>query len=267
MENEPNPTNEPKPVKQIRISLNRDTIINVVMVVELGLLVIFGWQIMGIKKSLADSGGGSKIVQAVQPGGGTAPSPSATSVPGGSVVAPDDQDHYKGSKSAKITLIEYSDFECPFCQRFHPTAQQAVDEYGGDVNWIYRHFPLSFHANAQKEAEAAECAGEQGGDDKFWEYTDLIFARTASNGTGFALADLGPLAEEVGLNESKFQDCLDSGKYAQHVQADMAAGSAAGVSGTPGTFVYNNQTGDSQLIPGALPFTQLKSAIDQFLNS
>lgn len=256
--------------KSITLTLNREKIMNGLVVLELVLLVVFGWQIYGIKQSLADgSGNSNKIVQAQPtpsaPSG--APSPSAARPPAGDVPAPDDEDHYKGSKDARITLIEYSDYECPFCERFHPTAQQAVDDYNGQVNWVYRHFPLSFHANAQKEAEGAECADEQGGDKAFWAFTDKIFERTTSNGTGFALTALAPLAEEIGLNKAKFQECLDSGKFAQHVQADMVEGGDAGVTGTPGTFVYDNETGNSELIPGALPFAQIKPVIDQMINS
>lgn len=173
-------------------------------------------------------------------------------------------DHIRGNPDAAITLIEYSDFECPFCKRFHPTMLQVLEKYPDDVRWIWRHFPLSFHANAQKEAEATECAGELGGNDAFWKYTDVLFERTASNGTGFALTALAPLARELGLDQSKFQACLDSDKYAQHVRDEMNSGSAAGVSGTPGTIVIGRD-GKSQLIPGALPFESIDQVIQSLL--
>lgn len=175
-----------------------------------------------------------------------------------------DKDHIRGDKDADIVLVEYSDFECPFCQRFHPTMQQVMKEYGSKTAWVYRHFPLSFHANAQKEAEASECAAELGGNDVFWKYTDAIFARTTSNGTGFAIEKLAPLAKELGLNEQKFQQCLDSGKYTKHVQDDMAGGTAAGVNGTPGTIIIA-KNGKKALISGALPFEQVKQQIDVLL--
>jgi protein-disulfide isomerase len=175
------------------------------------------------------------------------------------------EDHIKGERNARIALIEYSDLECPFCKRFHPTAQKAVDEYAGKVMWVYRHFPLGFHANAQKEAEASECAGELGGNDAFWSYIDLIYKRTTSNGTGFALDALVPLAQELGLDKNKFKECLDSDKFAQNIKDEMSGGSAAGVSGTPGNILLDTKTGKTRLIPGAVPFEQVKQVIDEML--
>lgn len=175
-------------------------------------------------------------------------------------------DWYKGNKNAKVVMVEYSDLECPFCIKFHPTMQQVMKEYGDKVKWVYRHYPLSFHANAQKEAEAAECAGKLGGNESFWKYTDAIFARTSGNGTGFALDKLVPLAKELGLNESSFKQCLDSGEMAQKVKDQMAKGTEEGVTGTPGTIIIDAK-GDTQLVPGALPFEQVKPMIDKALQS
>jgi len=175
-----------------------------------------------------------------------------------------DKDHIRGSKDADVVLVNYSDFECPFCKRFHPTMQQIMKEYGNKVAWVYRHFPLAFHANAQKEAEASDCAAELGGNDVFWKYTDKIYEKTTSNGTGFALDQLGPLAKELGLNESKFKQCLDSGKYAKHVKEEMSGGSTAGVNGTPGTIIVS-KSGKKQFVNGALPYEQIKPMIDEAL--
>ncbi len=176
-----------------------------------------------------------------------------------------DKDHIRGDKSADVLLVEYSDYECPFCKRFHPTMQQVMKEYGNKVAWIYRHYPLDFHQNAQKEAEAAECVNELGGNEKFWEYSDKIFEKTAAGGTGLALDQLAPLAQEVGVNGVQFQSCLDSGKYAQHVKDDMTGGAKAGISGTPGTIIIG-KNGKRELIPGALPYEQVKPLIDKVLN-
>lgn len=177
-------------------------------------------------------------------------------------------DHIRGDISkATIAVVEYSDFECPFSQRHHPIMQQIVDTYKGDVVWVYRHFPLSFHANAPKEAEAAECADELGGNDAFWKYTDAIFERTTAGGTGFPLENLVPLAKELGLNETKFKSCLDSGKYAQHVKDEMSGGSTAGVNGTPGNIIVNLKTDENRIVSGAQPFSAFKAAIDALLGS
>ena len=173
-------------------------------------------------------------------------------------------DRIRGNKDAKLALIEYSDMECPFCKRFHPTMQQVMTEYKDQVKWVYRDYPLNFHQNAQKEAEAGWCVFELGGNDAFWKFLDILFERTTSNGTGFALDKLGPLAQEVGVNQTKFQSCLDSGKYTKKVQDQMARGSEEGVQGTPGTIILTEK-GDTQLINGALPYEQVKPMIDAAL--
>lgn len=202
---------------------------------------------------------------AASQGASTPPSavPTVQEAKGVPKVAKDD--HVRGDRNARIALIEYSDLECPFCKSVHPTIQQVLEVYNGKVMWVYRHYPLPFHANAQKEAEAAECAGELGGNDAFWKYVDAIFERTTSNGTGFAREKLVPLARELGLPEPKFRECLDTGKYAQHVQDDMDGGSKAGVSGTPGNILLDTETGKTRLIPGAVPLSTFTSAIDEFL--
>jgi protein-disulfide isomerase len=175
------------------------------------------------------------------------------------------EDHVRGERNARILLFEYSDLECPFCKRFHPTAKQIVDTYKGEVAWVYRHFPLDqIHSKADKEAEAIECANELGGEDGFWKLTDKIFEVTPSN-NGLNQEDLPKLASQVGLNEGKFKTCLDSGKYAAHVEADYQGGIKAGINGTPGNILLDTKTNKTKLIPGALPFDQFKIAIDELL--
>ena len=170
-------------------------------------------------------------------------------------------DHIRGDKNALVTLVEFSDFQCPFCKRFNPTMERVMDEYKGKVRWIYRHFPLGFHKNAQKSAEASECAGEQG---KFWEYLDKAFENSQADGTGLNTDDLKKYAKELGLDINKFDSCLSSGKFAGKVKSDMASGQAAGVNGTPGTVIIDKD-GNTQLIRGALPFEQVKAKIDAAL--
>lgn len=174
-------------------------------------------------------------------------------------------DHWRGDKNARFVMVEYSDLECPFCASYHPTAQKIFDENKGKVAWVYRHFPLSFHANAQKEAEASECAAEQGGNDAFWQYSDTIFKRTTSNGTGFALDKLGPLAAELGMNQQKLQSCLDKNQYEKKVKDQLAEGSSAGVAATPTTALYDMKTGKMKIVEGALPYESIKSQLEELM--
>ncbi len=179
-----------------------------------------------------------------------------------------DRDHIYGNPDAPISLIEYSDFECPFCKSFHPTAKQAIDAYEGQVNWVYRHFPLGFHNPlAQKEAEASECAGELGGNDGFWRYTDAVYARTRSNGNGFPLDGLVPLAGELGLDQAKFEECFESERFAERVNEDLEEGQAAGISGTPGNILLDNRSGRVRVVSGAVPLARLRSEIDALLSA
>lgn len=176
-------------------------------------------------------------------------------------------DHIYGNPQAPISLIEYSDFECPYCKQFHPTARRIVDDYGGRVNWVYRHFPLAFHnPGAQKQAEASECAAELGGNDAFWRYADRIFERTKSNGKGFPLENLVPLAAEIDLDDVAFRRCLDSGRHEQRVRQDFVEGTQAGVTGTPGNILRDNRTGQVIAIAGALPYERVRSNIERLLS-
>ena len=186
------------------------------------------------------------------------PTAAAPEAPPAGDVKPVDPavDHIRGNPDAAVSVIEYSDFECPFCSRNHPTMQQIVDTYGDDVNWVYRHFPLAFHPNAQKAAEASECAAEEG---KFWEMADMIMEKGSDN------TQLEAYAAAIGLNAAAFKECLDSGRMAAKVQSDMTEGSSAGVSGTPGNIVLKNGTKDSRMVSGAQPFAAFQTVIDEML--
>jgi len=161
------------------------------------------------------------------------------------------KDHIWGPKTAKVTLIEYSDFECPYCAKHYDTMEQIKKAYPNDVRIIYRHFPLSFHPNAEKAAEASECASSQG---KFWEmYAKIFEANKAGN---MSVATWKQAAKDLGLDSAKFDKCLDSGDMAKVVAADQAEGSNAGVGGTPATFI------NGTLVEGALPFDSFKTQIE-----
>lgn len=166
-----------------------------------------------------------------------------------------DKEYVLGPKNAKVTIIEYSDFQCPFCSRHLPALNQAVKDYPNDVRLVYRHYPLSFHPEAQKAAEAAECAGKIGGGDAFWKMHDELFANQAT----LARSLYTDIAKKIGLNAGNFDKCLDGGETAEKVANDLSEGTAAGVEGTPATFV------NGTLISGAVPYSEIKKAIDAAL--
>jgi len=175
-----------------------------------------------------------------------------------------DDDWYKGKKDADITIVEFSDTECPFCKRFHDTMNQVMGKYSDSVKWVYRHAPLdSLHRKARREAMALECAGDLGGNAGFWSFADTLFERTPSN-DGLADSQLFAIAKDVGLNETKFTDCLESGKFAAEVQADLDDAQKAGLRGTPYSVLI---VGDKKIpISGAQPYAQVEQIIQSALN-
>lgn len=180
-----------------------------------------------------------------------------------SVPPADADDHLQGSADAKVVLIEYSDFECPFCARFHPTVKQLKEEFGDQIAIGYRHFPLSFHPFAQKAGEASECVAKLGGDDGFWKYSDYVFTENEKQqGINDAVITAG--AEAAGVNMAQFKTCLDSGEMAEKITADTDTGVAAGITGTPGTIIIT-EDGAQEIIVGALPYEQVKATVEKYL--
>lgn len=156
-------------------------------------------------------------------------------------------------QNGKIVIEEFSDFECPFCGRAFPTVEQVLHEYGDQVEFVYKHFPLtSIHPRAQKASEASECARDQG---MFKEYHDKLF----ENQRALEISNLKQYAADLGLDTDKFNSCLDDGEKASIVNNDLQEGRQKGVSGTP-TFFINGQK-----LVGAQPYSVFKAAIDQQL--
>jgi len=159
----------------------------------------------------------------------------------------------KGPADAPIEIVEFSDFQCPYCLAAHPTIKRVLDTYGDRIRFVYRHFPLPNHPNARPAAEAAQCANEQG---QFWAYHDRLFATPAK----LSDADLKQGAAELHLDVAQFNACVDAHKYKDAIEADLKAGQEAGVSGTPAFFINGRE------LSGAQPFEAFKRIIDEELS-
>ena len=184
---------------------------------------------------------------------GTPPGSDAPSAPSVEIEV---NGNVKGLNDAPVTIVEYSDFECPFCTRFYEnTLPLITSNYieKGKVKFIYKDFPLGFHTNAQKAAEAAKCAGEQ---DKFWDMHDRLFERGVSGG----VSSFKQYASQIGLDTTEFNNCLDSGKMTSAVQQDFAEGQLKGVTGTPAFFI------NGQSLVGAQPFEAFQQIIEAELS-
>ena len=190
----------------------------------------------------------------------TPDNPTTVSIEGGAV---------KGNPNAKVTLVEFTDYQCPFCGRyFRETLPQIVDEYvkTGKLRYVLRDLPLqSIHPFATKAAEAADCAGEQG---KYWEMHDRLFA----NQNALATAQLSEHAKAIGLEMAKFNNCIESGKFADKVRKDVADAQQAGASGTPTFFIgltdpdpKSSEIKAVRKIVGAQSYAVFKAAIDDLL--
>jgi protein-disulfide isomerase len=158
----------------------------------------------------------------------------------------------RGPADAPVTIVEFSDFQCPYCKRVAPSLEQAIKSYPQQVRLVYRQFPLNIHSNGQKAAEASLCAQEQG---KFWEMHNAMFASQKA----LAVEQLKVKAAELGLDAEQFNQCLDSSKYAAKIREDITAGTAAGVNGTPALFV------NGRFLNGAVPFKEIQKLIEDEL--
>lgn len=178
-----------------------------------------------------------------------------------------DDDPVLGEKDAPVTIIEFSDYQCPFCRKFwQDTFPSLKREYieTGKVRFVYRDFPLNFHPSAIPAAEAANCAREKGGDaayfkmhDKIFEEQNILDGGSVSSTVQFSTEDLKRWAKDIGYN---IDSCLNGGKYVSEIQKDLQEGSAVGVQGTPGFFI------NGQPLSGAQPYSVFKQMIDAELS-
>jgi protein-disulfide isomerase len=165
---------------------------------------------------------------------------------------PGPQDLVKGKANAPITIIEFSDFECPYCRRAQDTLKKIEEKYTGKVRFIFRHYPLPFHKKAPKASEAAQCAQDQGA---FWPFHHALF----TDGTQLEIVEYKKLARKFKLDSDRFDQCLDSGRHAKRVAADLEAGKELGISGTPTFFVNGIK------LVGAVPFADFEEVIEKEL--
>lgn len=203
---------------------------------------------------LAAGGNNAQQPAAAAPTDPTAANPQAAP-PSNPPAAVSAADHIRGNKDAKVTLIEYSDYECPFCQKHEATIAQILKDYPKDVRLVYRYFPLtSIHPDAQRAAVAAECAAKQ---NKFWEMHDKLFK--LGEAQTLDANSIKDAAKGLGLNTNDFNKCLDGNETLAVVNAEYSEGGNAGVSGTPATFV------NGQMVEGAVPYANFKTMIDAIL--
>jgi protein-disulfide isomerase len=237
-------------------------------------IAIAGFAILIVLYVLSPGFGNSAAVDSPQAGQPTAVEQSTTAVPSNTqnsgsngIVYLMDDDMTKGSDSAPLVLVEFSDFECPFCGRFSSqTLPSIVTEYvdTGKLQIVYRDFPLSFHPTAQKAAEATECADDQG---KGWEMHDLIYANQGQMGStqASAVSTFKSWAIDLNLDSTTFDSCLDSGKYESEVLSDASDGVAIGVRGTPAFRLGRRDGSQIVEISGAQPYEVFQANIEQLL--
>ncbi len=178
-----------------------------------------------------------------------------------------EDDHIRGNPNAPIVIVEYSDYDCPFCKRFHEeTMIPIIEKYGpsGQVAWVHRHFPIEqLHPNAPMIAMAAECVAELGGDEAFWTFSDLIFGERDTNEPTNVTA-LPDYAEQAGVDVAAYEECVASGRLQGEVEADFADAQAAGARGTPYSLVL--VAGQQGEINGAQPFSMVDTLIQNLLS-
>ena len=197
-----------------------------------------------------------------------APAAAAAAAPGAAATAnvpgPSAADHIIGSPTAPIVLVEYSDFQCPYCQMIYPSIKQIVDGSNGSIAWVMREFPLyQIHPNAMPAANAAECIAAQLGSTGFWKFADDDFANQANIGTAFFTAE----AQKLGVNMTLYNSCVSNSTYLSKIEQETKDAEASGGNGTPYTVVINTKTGKQYPISGALPVAQIQAVIKQAQSS
>ena len=268
--------NVKKQDNQITIKKSTYSILLIGIVAAIAIATFFGGYAIGNLENNSNSLSTDEIIEMIseieakipasvpQPAQG----PTQPSTPQTVQVSLDD-DPVRGDPDAPVTLVEFSDFQCPFCARFHTQTLPAIQENyidTGKINFVYRDFPIqSIHPNAIPAALASECADDQG---KFWEMHDMIF-ENQRNWEGLQIAQSTSLfkeyAIEIGMSSDEFDSCMTTGKHLEEIQNDFNDARAYGVTGTPGFFVGNEKIGFIK-INGAQPFSSFQKVIDEQLS-
>jgi protein-disulfide isomerase len=195
---------------------------------------------------------------------GTAGNEAAAAATEVAVPAPTASDHIVGSLTAPIVLIEYSDFQCPYCQMIYPTIKQIVAESRGEVAWVLRNYPLyQIHPQALPTANAAECIASLAGEGAFWKFVDTLFTNQDKLSADFAEST----AISLGAEKAAYESCIKNTPHQERIDTEAADAQANGGSGTPYTVVLNTKTGKQFAINGALPAASIKAVISKALNS
>lgn len=238
-------------------------IVAAAILISSGVVDLKGGGLRGAARGGNVAGVTASTAPTVNPGGEENTGPVTVSV---------DDDPVLGDKNAPVTLIEFSDYECPFCKRhFTQTHPEIVKNYidSGKVKLVFRDLPLSFHdPMATTEAIAANCAREQGGDAAYYVMHDMIFEKTTSNGNGLTKDNLYQFAADQGLNAGNFKTCLDSEKYKDEIAKDLTDAQAANANATPSFIIGKSDpsgTFQGSLLVGAQPYSAFQTIIDQML--
>lgn len=222
------------------------------------LSIVFGFALIAV--AIYFSGMNKTVAPTATQNDGNTPITTTSNIP-----PVDGTDYIKGNPNAPILIVEYSDYDCPFCKSFHETMNRIVEEYGatGKVAWVYRQFPIpQLHPNAPRISEAALCVGDIAGNDAFWTFTDLVFGERDIN-EPTNITKLQDYALTAGVDNATFTSCLESGRMKEVVTEDFNGGAAAGIQGTPQSFVL---IGNQQApIEGAQPYEVVKQIVENLL--
>lgn len=227
--------------------------------VSIGLMgLILGFSVA----SFTGSSFGARTAQV--PNAPSVPSaPDAPAAPESPVPEVTSEDHYRGSTTAPVTIVEYMDYECPFCHRNAATVKAVIAKYGEDkVAHVVRHFPLDFHQQAMPYARAGECVASLGGETAFWKFTDTVFAQGGENMSDVKMLEQ---AAAAGVSSAKVSECVKAGTFDQKIKDQQQAGATAGINGTPGVVVVDNKTQEQFRLQGAVPDTNYFAVIDPIL--